>query len=81
MKKLLLPVLSMLLSFAYADVNGTNHPQHQLTTDDKAAMPFYLRQISQYGTLGTTTPPVTPVRASAEWEQIDALVEIGRAHV
>ena len=37
-------------------------------------MPDYLRQISQYRTDGITTAPTGPVRASAEWEEIDALI-------
>ena len=49
---------------------------HVLTPADRAAMPDYLRQISQYGTLGITNPPASAVRASAEWEQIDALVVV-----
>lgn len=37
-------------------------------------MPDYLRKVSQYRTDGITIPPSGPVRASAEWEEIDALI-------
>jgi agmatine deiminase len=47
---------------------------HILTEQDKVAMPDYLRTIQQSSTASFTNPPSSPVRASAEWEEIDALM-------
>ena len=49
-------------------------PAHKISDSEKLQMPDYLRQISQYRTDGITTAPTGPVRASAEWEEIDALI-------
>lgn len=47
---------------------------HRISDSEKIQMPDYLRQISQYRTDGITIPPAGAVRASAEWEEIDALI-------
>lgn len=44
---------------------------HRISPAEQAAMPAYLQAL---GRSGITTPPVSPVRASAEWEEIDALM-------
>jgi agmatine deiminase len=46
---------------------------HRMSEPEKAAMPEYLRAITPSDAAGFTTPPSSPVRASAEWEEIDAL--------
>ena len=68
---------------------------HRLTPAEQNAMPDYLKHAVSPSLNGITNPPSSNVRASAEWEEIDALVvvwtsyttivrqiiEIGRAHV
>ena len=53
---------------------SAQHDSHRMSAAEKAAMPEYLRNISQSQPNGITIPPSSPVRASAEWEEIDALV-------
>ena len=45
-------------------------PKH-LTEQEKAMMPAYLEQ-ARLGNI--TTPPSSPIRAMAEWEEIDGLL-------
>ncbi len=45
-----------------------------MTDAEKSAMPDYLQTISTTSATGITTPPTSPVRASAEWEEIDYLM-------
>lgn len=44
---------------------------HRMSPAEQAAMPAYLQARVQSGIV---TPPVSPVRACAEWEEIDALM-------
>ncbi|MEY4594099.1 MAG: hypothetical protein RIQ47_509 [Bacteroidota bacterium] len=53
-----------------------DQPDHRLTNAERAAMPDFLRNVSQNSTFGIVTPPTSPVRASAEWEEIDALIVV-----
>lgn len=41
---------------------------------EKLLMPSYLQRMQSNSTQGILTPPSSPVRASAEWEEIDALM-------
>jgi agmatine deiminase len=43
---------------------------HRISPAERAAMPVYLESLAP---TGITLPPASPVRASAEWEEIDAL--------
>jgi agmatine deiminase len=45
--------------------------EHRLLPQEHAAMPAYLQSVAR---TGIVTPPTSPVRASAEWEEIDALM-------
>lgn len=69
MKKLFLVIVVALPMMISAQQAG-----HRISADEKLAMPDYLRQVHQYRTDGITTPPTSAVRASAEWEEIDALI-------
>lgn len=51
-------------------------PSHRMTPDERAGMPDYLRLARNAAVSGVTTPPTTAVRASAEWEEIDALIVV-----
>lgn len=55
-------------------VASAQNESHRISESEKAAMPEYLRTISQFQATGITTPPLSPVRACAEWEEIDALI-------
>ncbi|MBL0104624.1 MAG: agmatine deiminase family protein [Bacteroidetes bacterium] len=64
MKRILFLLLALPL-FGYAQLS------HQISEQEKLAMPSYLQQAR---TAGITTPPTSRVRASAEWEEIDYLM-------
>ena len=49
---------------------------HRLTPAEQNAMPDYLKHAVSPSLNGITTPPSSTVRASAEWEEIDALVVV-----
>jgi agmatine deiminase len=66
-KNFLLLVVSLLMS-AQA---SSQQDDHRLSPSEAAAMPNYLATLR---TDGIVTPPTSPVRASAEWEEIDALM-------
>ena len=70
MKKIILPVL-LLFSVSLSAQTLT----HRMSEMEKSQMSEYLRTYPQNQIAsGITTPPVSPVRASAEWEEIDALI-------
>jgi agmatine/peptidylarginine deiminase len=70
MKKLLL--LSLVV-FSFASSAQT--PDHAMSPVEKIQMGDYLRRFQQNQVFsGIPTPPASPVRASAEWEEIDALI-------
>ena len=71
MHRIKLLFLSSLVFFRFASAQNESH---RISESEKAAMPEYLRTISQFQATGITTPPLSPVRASAEWEEIDALI-------
>ncbi len=48
--------------------------EHRLSPTERLLIPDYLRQIQTNTSSGITQPPFSPVRASAEWEEIDALM-------
>ena len=62
------------LLFSYFCYSQSAAPTHRMEPAEKQLMPDYLRQIQNNSVNGITTPPVSPVRASAEWEEIDALM-------
>src|SRR6185369_13692861 len=75
MKLQRLRIIFLLISFLF--INLIAHAQsdsHRMSETEKTAMPEYLRSISHENTTGFTSPPASPVRASAEWEEIDALI-------
>ncbi len=47
---------------------------HKISPLEKLQMPAYLQRINSNTFTGITLPPSSPVRASAEWEEIDALM-------
>ncbi|MBN2681185.1 MAG: agmatine deiminase family protein [Bacteroidales bacterium] len=72
MKKLL-----YFLTFAYFFLNSFNsHSQevlpNYLTEEERALLPFYTPPGSS--SKGISTPPSSPVRSVAEWEEMDAVV-------
>jgi agmatine deiminase len=46
---------------------------HKMSSIERQQMPDYIQQYSNQSTSGIPFPPSSPVRASAEWEEIDAL--------
>jgi agmatine/peptidylarginine deiminase len=67
MKKIyLILLLNILSSTAFSQLD------HRMSAQEAAQMPAYLQLVRQQS--ATTTPPVSAVRASAEWEEIDGLV-------
>ncbi len=68
---LLLLIASTFFTSSYAD-----QPEHKLSAAERSAMPDYLRSIAQNSVFGIPTPPTSAVRASAEWEEIDALIVV-----
>src|ERR1043166_667253 len=63
--------------FSFVAITGFSFAQndsHRLSEKEKAAMPAYLRNLPQHSPAGFTNPPSSAVRASAEWEEIDALI-------
>jgi agmatine/peptidylarginine deiminase len=62
-------ILSLFISFcAQAQMN------HRMTTQEELQFPSYLLQSRSNSSAGITVPPATAARASAEWEEIDALM-------
>lgn len=48
---------------------------HELTNNERLLLPSYnLQRLGGNTIQGITTPPSSPVRASAEWEEIDAIM-------
>lgn len=47
---------------------------HRMSSGEKNLMPDYLRTVQGYSFDNITTPPVSAVRAPAEWEEIDYLM-------
>src|SRR5690349_7291727 len=70
MKRLLLPFL-LFFSFAVS----AQSLNHAMSEAEKLQMGDYLRTVQQNQLFsGIQTPPTSPIRASAEWEEIDALI-------
>jgi len=70
MKRLILPLLVI-----YCFTVSSQTFNHAISAAEKMQMGDYLRTYSQNQVFsGITTPPVSPIRASAEWEEIDALI-------
>lgn len=70
MRKFLLPLIFIFSTQVFAQSLS-----HRMSDAEKTQMPDYLRHIQQNQVAsGITTPPSSPVRASAEWEEIDALI-------
>lgn len=62
-------ILSLFISFcAQAQIN------HRMTAQEELQFPSYLLQSRSNSSAGITVPPATAARASAEWEEIDALM-------
>jgi agmatine/peptidylarginine deiminase len=68
--------LSLCLLTAGASTSYATTGGHVMTPAEQSAMPDYIRSVSSYVSAGFTNPPSSTVRASAEWEQIDALVVV-----
>lgn len=66
----------LLLTLVFAITALSSFADQPLTPVERAAMPAYLRQVGQQQTNGITIPPFSPIRATAEWEPIDALVVV-----
>ncbi|MEY3444372.1 MAG: hypothetical protein RLZZ519_2653, partial [Bacteroidota bacterium] len=63
-------VAFLVLLFVGNAVFGQEY-DHRISPAEQAAMPAYLQARTA---AGITSPPVSPVRAPAEWEEIDALM-------
>lgn len=64
-------IFSFLL-LTFISLNTFSQHDHRMSAQEAAQMPAYLQLARQHS--ATTTPPVSAVRASAEWEEIDGLV-------
>jgi len=51
--------------------NEENFVPHRMTTEELSRMPDYLSDVQSSGIL---TPPSSPIRTAAEWEEAEALV-------
>ena len=68
-------ILPALMLFACVSLVSAQSPSHRMSEFEKAEMPAYLQRFSlNQITSGITTPPPFAMRASAEWEEIDALI-------
>lgn len=65
-------ILILTLTIISLTVVGQSLP-HRMTDAEKAAMPSYLRSLSELNK-GVPTPPPTPVRTMAEWEELQGLL-------
>ena len=63
-------LLSLVAFFTFSLSIAQDLPKY-LTEDEKAMMPAYIQQ-AKLGNI--TTPPSSPVRAMAEWEELDGLL-------
>ncbi len=73
MKNLLLSILALnFFVFGISNTSGQSLP-HVMTPSERAAMPFYLQ--SRVGSsTAISTPPSSPVRTMAEWEELQGLL-------
>ncbi len=62
-------ILFLLLPFL-----AQSQVSHKMTNAEKSVMHDYILQYSNAASTGIQQPPVSPVRASAEWEEIDGLM-------
>ncbi len=61
--------------FILSGLTFAQNVSHRISNTEMANMPEYLRNISHTSySAAFTSPPASPVRASAEWEEIDALI-------
>jgi agmatine/peptidylarginine deiminase len=74
MKKLFTLILLLFPAFVWSQTN------HRISPLERNMMPAYLQQVQSTNISSTTTPPTSPVRASAEWEEIDALMIVWTTH-
>ncbi len=63
--------LFLLPVFSFGQIERVSHRMNSL---EKLQMPEHLDRMRNFQSTGITTPPLSPVRASAEWEEIDALM-------
>jgi len=74
MKRITSYLLFLFLTFISATAQQHGTLPHQLTPQERSLMPQYLEQVRNSGNRsGITTPPASPVRTAAEWEEADAL--------
>jgi agmatine deiminase len=64
-------LLYFILLFPFTAWSQTDH---RISPDEKLLMPSYIQQVETRQPNGITQPPSYPVRASAEWEEIDGLM-------
>jgi len=69
MKKIIL-----LLFISFSNLIFGQSLSHRMSDDEKAQLSDYRRTLPLNRTTGIITPPPSSVRASAEWEEIDALI-------
>jgi agmatine deiminase len=72
MMKTTLSILLAVFSLLSADAQN----EHRMSPTERAGMPDYLRRVGSYRSTAITNPPPQFVRASAEWEEIDALMVV-----
>jgi agmatine deiminase len=67
-------VLPGIILFLAASITIAQPLSHRMSESEKLQLGNYRLSFPQNFTAGFTTPPAVPVRASAEWEEIDALI-------
>ncbi|MFM7217594.1 MAG: agmatine deiminase family protein [Bacteroidota bacterium] len=66
----------ILIVTAFGFLSAHAQTDHRMSPAERSAMPDYLQRVRSNRSTGFTTPPPPYVRASAEWEEIDALVVV-----
>jgi len=70
MKKIIYVILTILFITTNVIISFSQDLPNYMTDEEKKKMPDYLNSIN---VRGTTTPPLSPVRTMAEWEELQAL--------
>src|ERR1700741_3561003 len=70
-------IFTLLATFILIGLNASSQIiglPNGLTEEEKLLMPQYLQNASQRSVQGISVPPSSPIRAMAEWEEIDAIM-------
>lgn len=66
--------LSLLVAILFLTFNAHSQESHRLSPSEKALIPAYMNSRGSGLSTTATTPPLSPVRTIAEWEELQALV-------